>query len=89
MKEVQRGKFSPGRRVSGSDDIPSLVLKEQKGMRADGDAVESSFLTRWAGWLASSGFASVLKKKKDICRHQFLVVKMSSPSISAKPLPDD
>ena len=58
------GKFSPGRRVTGSDDIPRRVLKAQKGMRADGDVVELSLLTRWAGWLPSSGFTSGLKNEK-------------------------
>ena len=61
------GKFSPGRRVTGSDAMPSRVLKAQKGMRADGDAVDLSLLTRWAGWLVSSGFTSVLGKKNYFC----------------------
>ena len=54
------GKFSPGRRVTGSDDIPRRVLKAQKGMKADVE-VELSLLM-WAGWLAKDGLTSVLEK---------------------------
>ena len=59
MKEVQIGKSSPGRRVNGSE-MPSRVLKAQKGMKADVE-VELSLL-RWAGWLAKDGLTSVLEK---------------------------
>ena len=53
------GKSSPGRRVNGSE-MPSRVLKAQKGMKADVE-VELSLL-RWAGWLAKDGLTSVLEK---------------------------